>query len=323
MFISWVTIGQIKKYIIKLYSIVMGTRKINRKSKKSKKSKKSNKIKQTRSKRGGGGDENENENEPNVCAICLEPINMNIPADNITTQCSHTFHRNCLSDHCRTRATMRLDAKCPLCRALISDTCLELGVVGVQAPVAVSEPDIEEPDNIERRNEIVGRIRNGNLTNLQGADLRGANLRGANLRGAHLERAHLERADLRDAHLEGAHLEGAHLEGANSRGAHLEGANLRGAHLEGARLDGADLRQAHLEGAHLRGAELTGTNFEEAHLDGADFTNIDDINDASFGNNTGTPIGLPDNIILIGGKRKTRKTKNKTRKTHVSTKLLY
>jgi len=73
----------------------MGTRKINRKSKKSKKSKKSNKIKQTRSKRGGGGDENENENEPNVCAICLEPINMNIPADNLTTKCSHTFLRNC------------------------------------------------------------------------------------------------------------------------------------------------------------------------------------------------------------------------------------
>ena len=167
----------------------MGTRKINRKSKKSKK------IKQTRSKRGGGGEEN----EPIKCPICWEP--MNIPADNITTQCNHTFHRFCLSDHCRTRATMRLDAKCPLCRALISDTCLELGVVGVQAPVAVSEPDIEEPDNIERINEIVGRIRNGNLTNLQGADLRRANLRGADLEGADLRRANLRCAILVGANL--------------------------------------------------------------------------------------------------------------------------
>jgi uncharacterized protein YjbI with pentapeptide repeats len=248
----------------------MGPRKMNRKSNKrfrKRKSKKSNKIKQTRSKRGGS--------EINDCSICYEP--MDISANNITTPCNHTFHRNCLLNWCRQTQQTQRTTNCPICRGPISDTCLEL-----EGPpqVAVS------------RNEIIARIRSSDgdiIQQLQGANLRGAQLEGANLRGANLR--------------------GADLQGANLRGADLELTNLQWANL-----GGADLRGANLIGADLQGANLEGANLLGARLQDADFTRALNINEATFGNNTGTPIGLPANINLSGGKRKTRKTKNKSKR---------
>ncbi len=67
----------------------------------------------------------------------------------------------------------------------------------------------------------------------------------------------------------------------------------------------------YLEDANLQGAHLEGAHLEGARLERANFTNALNINDATFGNNTGTPIGLPANINLSGGKRKNAKNKSK------------
>ena len=103
----------------------------------------------------------------------------------------------------------------------------------------------------------------------------------------------------------------SNLFGANLYGADLEGANLSGADLENVNLEGADLQGANLQHTFLLRANLQYADLTGANLQGANFTDANNVDEAIFGNNTGTPIGLPNNINLSGGKRKTRKTRRK------------
>jgi len=75
-----------------------------------------NKFRKTRSKKGG-----ESGKTPvDDCSICQEPMD-NI--DNlITTDCNHTFHKDCLRRWCRAQARN----ECPLCRENIANICSSL-----------------------------------------------------------------------------------------------------------------------------------------------------------------------------------------------------
>lgn len=53
--------------------------------------------------------------EPEECAICLS--DMTNQTDNITTNCNHNFHRNCMS---QVRPDNRGVIRCPLCRTQVS-----------------------------------------------------------------------------------------------------------------------------------------------------------------------------------------------------------
>jgi len=248
------------------------------------------------------------------CPICTEPMD-NINDIVNTKPCNHTFHQDCLRSWCLSQT----NTKCPLCRTPIPDTCeTDLGVgVPAYAPrspdYAPGSPDyspvaemnwmdanIQDEQAME---EIVARIRNGDSTNLRGVDLLGADLSNANL----------TRVDLTNSILTGADLSTTNLVEANLTHADLTYADLTEANLERANLTGTDLSNADLTGADLTGANLTG-----AYLQGANFTNVLIVNEATFGSNTGTPIGLPNDINLNGGKRKTRKAKKSKKKSKKS-----
>ena len=53
-----------------------------------------------------------------LCPICLEIIDNN--TDNVTTNCNHTYHRQCLIELCEGK---RNNAICPICRENIRDIC--------------------------------------------------------------------------------------------------------------------------------------------------------------------------------------------------------
>lgn len=53
--------------------------------------------------------------EPEECAICLS--DMTNQTDNITTNCNHNFHRNCMS---QVRPDNRGVVRCPLCRTVVT-----------------------------------------------------------------------------------------------------------------------------------------------------------------------------------------------------------
>ena len=116
----------------------MGTRKSNKKFKTSNK-----RFRRTRSKRQKGGvitrsrkdtskakkSTRKTKNKPSkkpphteenneLCPICLEIIDNN--TDNVTTNCNHTYHRQCLIELCEGK---RNNAICPICRENIRDIC--------------------------------------------------------------------------------------------------------------------------------------------------------------------------------------------------------
>lgn len=53
-----------------------------------------------------------------VCPICLRDITTN----NVTTNCSHDFHKDCLKQWCSTKTSIN-EIPCPLCRKNIKNTC--------------------------------------------------------------------------------------------------------------------------------------------------------------------------------------------------------
>jgi len=52
------------------------------------------------------------------CSICLSEIDSNM----VTTECKHSFCKNCLIDVCK----MSEDPRCPMCRRVIKDTCKKI-----------------------------------------------------------------------------------------------------------------------------------------------------------------------------------------------------
>jgi DNA-binding Xre family transcriptional regulator len=130
----------------------------------------------------------------------------------------------------------------------------------------------EEPLDVQKissQESLEVKIRRG--------DFRGANLSGADFRGANLSRADLSGANLSGAILSRANLSRADLSGANLSGAILSRANLSGADLSGADLSWADLSWADLSWAKLIRTDLTGV----------DMSNVENLNGAVFGQNSG------------------------------------
>jgi len=83
---------------------------------------KTNKRKNRKTRSKGGGPSPEKEPNDN-CPICKE--HMDNVENIVTTDCDHTFHKNCLRTWCQSQA----DTKCPICREPISNTCeTKLGV---------------------------------------------------------------------------------------------------------------------------------------------------------------------------------------------------
>lgn len=74
----------------------------------------SKKFRKTRSKKGG------EPAKPDDCSICKEPMDDSNKL--ITTDCKHTFHKDCLRRWCQSQAIN----ECPLCRANISKNCSSL-----------------------------------------------------------------------------------------------------------------------------------------------------------------------------------------------------
>jgi uncharacterized protein YjbI with pentapeptide repeats len=127
---------------------------------------------------------------------------------------------------------------------------------------------------------------------LGGSNLSGANLGGANLGGAILGGANLSEADLWGATLYETDLYEADLCEANLIRADLSRANLIGANLSGANLSEADLSRANLSGANLSGANLSEADLSRANLSrtdlmGVDLSNVENLNGAVFGQNSG------------------------------------
>ena len=160
-------------------------------------------------------------------------------------------------------------------------------------------------------------------------DLRDAHLRGVFFIGANLSGANLAGVDLTDTNLTGVLLSGTNLTGTNLTNANLTNiatsniigtpsgldpawrlankyligphANLNNADLAGLDLSGVDLTGASLLIADLSGANLSGANLTDAVITDANLTNANLLNVISA-RMTGTPVGLSNRFLLVGGK---------------------
>jgi len=104
--------------------IPKGGKFISRKNKRTKNTRKNKRTKKTRSKRQRGG------NEETDCPICMRHLDEN---EKITTECNHTFHRECFEQNClaelgkgdfSTRDEENTVFQCPICRGTTKAECL-------------------------------------------------------------------------------------------------------------------------------------------------------------------------------------------------------
>jgi uncharacterized protein YjbI with pentapeptide repeats len=126
----------------------------------------------------------------------------------------------------------------------------------------------------ERRDDVLGRLRDtaarrGADLSLAGADLRGADLAGARLAFVDRTQARLDGADLTGARLEHVVLAGARLDGARLAGAEVSLTDATGATFAGCDAAGSTWRQATLLGAGFRGARLSGATLHACRLESA------------------------------------------------------
>jgi len=110
-------------------------------TRKTRKAKKTNKrFRKTRSKRQRGGADD--------CVICQDEINID---DSITTtECTHTFHKDCLRDWCHRN---QANTTCPLCREPISNTCTDLSSTNILPRAATATSGASGEDILRRYDE--------------------------------------------------------------------------------------------------------------------------------------------------------------------------
>ncbi len=65
------------------------------------------------------------------CTICLSSLHNN---NNITLQCYHTFHNDCINEWFNNEATTKLNNTCPICRTNIKSVTIIIPTYNINLP---------------------------------------------------------------------------------------------------------------------------------------------------------------------------------------------